>query len=95
MKTINQYTKEEAKAIIAADRELTKEYKELKSYYDDGNLDHSFATDSVSINFFNLIEDESKVVLQYCYEDEDYEAHELIADSLEQAIVAIRDIEAN
>jgi hypothetical protein len=42
----------------------------------------------------NLIEDPTKVVIQYCYETEDYEAHELIVDSLEQAIVTLRDIEA-
>jgi hypothetical protein len=92
---MKQYTKDEAIEIIAANKELTKEYEELKPYYDTGNLDHSSSTDSVSINFFNLIEDETKVVLQYCYEADDYDkVHELIVDSLEQAIVVIRDLEA-
>lgn len=89
MKTIKHYTKEEAKVIIATDKELATEYEELKSYYENGELDHGFEYG----NFFNLVEDPTKVVIQYCYEDED-EAHELIVDSLEQAIVTIRDIVA-
>lgn len=93
---MKQYTKDEAIKIISADKELTKEYEELKPYYDTGDLDHSYSTDSVSINFFNLIEDETKVVLQYCYEADDYNnVYELIVDSLEQAIVVIRDLENN
>jgi hypothetical protein len=87
------YTKDEALEIIAANPELDADYRELKPYYDRGRLDHSSETDSVSCNFFNLIEDPTKVVIQYCYEYEDYEAHELIADSLEQAIVIIRDLD--
>jgi hypothetical protein len=92
---MKMYTKDEAIEIIAADPELDADYRELKPYYDTGNLDHSSSTDSVSINFFNLIEDETKVVLQYCYEADDYNnVYELIVDSLEQAIVVIRDLEA-
>jgi hypothetical protein len=92
---MKMYTKDEAIEIIAADPELDADYRELKSYYDRGELDHSSSTDSVSINFFNLIEDETKVVLQYCYEADDYNnVYELIVDSLEQAIVVIRDLEA-
>ncbi len=90
---MKQYTKDEAIEIIAANPELDADYRELKSYYDNGDLDHSSSTDFVSCNFFNLIEDPTKVVIQYCYETEDYEAHELIVDSLEQAIVTIRDLD--
>lgn len=92
---MRKYTKDEAIEVIAADPELDADYRELKPYYDRGKLDHSSSTDSVSCNFFNLIEDPTKVVIQYCYETEDYEAHELIVDSLEQAVVIIRDLEAN
>jgi hypothetical protein len=92
---MKQYTKDEAIEIIAADPELDADYRELKSYYDRGELDHSSSTDSVSCNFFNLIEDPTKVVIQYCYETEDYEAYELIVDSLEQAVVTLRDLENN
>ena len=90
---MKMYTKDEALEIIAANPELDADYRELKPYYDRGDLDHSSSTDSVSCNFFNLIEDPTKVVIQYCYETEDYEAHELIVDSLEQAIVTIRDLD--
>ena len=90
---MKQYTKDEALEIIAANPELDVDYRELKPYYDRGRLDHSSETNSVSCNFFNLIEDPTKVVIQYCYEAEDYEAHELIVDSLEQAIVTIRDLD--
>jgi hypothetical protein len=92
---MKQYTKEEAIEIITAAPELDADYRELKPYYDRGELDHSSATDSVSCNFFNLIEDPTKVVIQYCYETEDYEAYELIVDSLEQAVVTLRDLENN
>jgi hypothetical protein len=92
---MRQYTKDEAIEIIAADPELDADYRELKPYYDRGELDHSSATDSVSCNFFNLIEDPTKVVIQYCYETEDYEARELIVESLEQAVVTLRDLENN
>jgi hypothetical protein len=92
---MKQYTKDEAIEIIAADPELDADYRELKPFYDNGELDHSSSTDSVSCNFFNLIEDPTKVVIQYCYETEDYEAHELIVDSLEQAVVTLRDLENN
>jgi hypothetical protein len=91
---MKQYTKDEAIEIIAADPELDADYRELKSYYDRGELDHSSSTDSVSCNFFNLIEDPTKVVIQYCYETEDYEAYELIVDSLEQAIITLSEIES-
>jgi hypothetical protein len=90
---MKMYTKDEALEIIAANPELDADYRELKPYYDNGDLDHSSETNSVSCNFFNLIEDPTKVVIQYCYEYEDYEAHELIVDSLEQAIVIIRDLD--
>jgi hypothetical protein len=91
---MKQYTKDEAIEIIAANPELDADYRELKSYYDRGELDHSSSTDSVSCNFFNLIEDPTKVVIQYCYETEDYEAYELIVDSLEQAIITLSEIES-
>lgn len=69
------------------------------SDYKLGDLNHGFECG----NFFNLIEDPEKVVIQYItYKDkreaeeqdyEDFVAHELIADSLEQAVVAIAEIE--
>jgi hypothetical protein len=85
---IKVHTLEEAKAIIVADEQLTAEYEELKSEYENGDLDYGFEYG----NFFSLIEDPSKVVIQYF--DANDVAVELIVDSIEQAIVAIRDIEA-
>lgn len=87
MKLIMQPTYEEAKAIIAADEDLKARVEELRADYESGQLDHGFECG----NFFNLVEDESKVVIQWFdLDDHDFE---LIAESLEQAVVVIRDIE--
>ena len=84
---ITRYSKADAEKLIASDASLTKDYEELLPYYEDGTLDHSF----IHGNFFNLIEDETKVVIQW-YDSSEI-ANEVIADSLEEAIVIIADIE--
>ena len=86
---LKKYSKEEAAAIINNDEDLTNTYKELVSDYEAGELDHSFECG----NFFNLIEDESKIVIQWCAENIDDEGREVIVDSLEAAVVTLRDIE--
>ena len=88
MKKITRYTVEEAAAIIAADETLQEELEELKRFYEDGELDHDFEYG----HFFNLIEDNSKIVIQW-FDDNDND-HEIIVDSLSVAVVVIRDIEA-
>ena len=82
------YSKEEAMKIINMDKDLLAKYEELLPYYESGDLDHSF----IYGNFFNLTEDESKIVIQWIKPDD--ESTELIVDSLEAAIVIIQDIEA-
>ncbi len=86
--TVKLYTKQEAEKIIQADEKLLAEYNELLPDYEEGMLDNSFKYG----NFFNLIEDESKVVIQWLKSET--ESAEIIVDSLETALVAIRDIEA-
>ena len=86
--TVTKYSKDEAMNIIQADEALLAEYEELLPEYEDGMLDHSHE----GINFFNLMEDESKVVIQWCISDD--ECTQVIVDSFEEAIVVIRDIEA-
>ena len=87
MKQIKQPTYNEAVAAINADKDLKARVEELRADYESGQLDHGFAWG----NFFNLAEDESKVVIQWL--DPDDQDFELIADSIEQAVVAIRGIE--
>ena len=87
--TVKTYTKEEARAIIEANDALLAEYESLLPDYEDGRIDHGFEYG----NFFNSTEDESKIVIQWVISDTD--STELIVDSLEAAIVAIRDIEAS
>lgn len=99
MNKIKRYTKEEALKIINADEELKKELEEYKSL-DPEDLDYGFAHG----NFFYLYDDDTdtltdKVVIQWLpesYDDLlniDFQAHEVIADSLEEAVVILRDIE--
>jgi hypothetical protein len=87
MKTIKHYSYEEAKAIVNADFELSIDCDAFIADYESGDLDCGFEYG----NFFNLIEDPSKVVIQWL--DSTDTARELIVDSLEQALVIIRDIE--
>lgn len=87
MKQIKQPTYNEAMDAINADKDLKTRVEELRADYESGQLDHGFAWG----NFFNLAEDESKVVIQWL--DPDDQNFELIADSIEQAVVAIRGIE--
>lgn len=87
--TVKTYTKDEARAIIEANDALLAEYESLLPDYEDGRIDHGFEYG----NFFNSTEDESKIVIQWVISDTD--STELIVDSLEAAIVAIRDIEAS
>lgn len=87
MKEIKVLSTKDAKLVIAASEQLSKEYEELKGLYETGELNHSFEQG----NFFSMIEDTKKVVIQYLTEED--EAVELVVGSLEQALVAIRDIE--
>lgn len=90
---MNRYTKEEASKIIAANPEMKDVFNEFYDYYITGELDCSTDfTKSCAINCFNLIEDRSKVVIQYC-KDEDDDASEVVADSLEEAIVIMFELD--
>lgn len=86
-KKVTRHSKENAAAIIKANTKLIREYEEDLQMYEDGTLDCSFKYG----NYFNLIEDETKVVIQWLNSEEF--ANEVIADSLEEAIVIIDEIE--
>lgn len=85
--TIDICSKEEAMKIINMDKDLLAKYEELLPYYEDGKLDYGFKYG----NFFNLIEDESQIVIQWLRPDDS--SAQLIVDSLEAAVVAVQDIE--
>ena len=90
---MNRYTKEEASKIITANPEMKEVFNEFYDYYITGDLDCSTDfTKNCAINCFNLIEDMSKVVIQYC-KDEDDDASEVIADSLEEAIAIMFELD--
>ena len=104
MKQIKRYTKEQALEIINKDKALKKDLKDLKPYNDKCEVNHSFECG----NFFNLCDMRTeevykdKIVIQWLdsgYTNEDDELdfekhmHEVIADSLEEAVVLLRDIE--
>ena len=104
MKRIKRYTQEEALRIIHKDDELEEIYKELQDDIENfDGLDHSFDYG----NFFSFYDreadvvDKNRVVIQWCSDDDcaaddanfDYLGHEVIAESLEEAIVIMRDIE--
>lgn len=102
---IKRYSQQEALEIINQNKELQKDLKKFNNFitrHEDG-LDHSFDYG----NFFSLYDpktdtvDKTKVVIQWCADDDmenedelfDFSSHEVIADSVEEAVVILRDIE--
>ena len=93
MKKIKYYTLDEAIAIINADEKLKAGFERLRSEYveEDSYMDYGLEY----VNFCTNIDDEENKVYIYSHiEDEDEEpAIEIVVDTLEQAIVIVRDIE--
>ena len=98
MDKLNHYTKEQALEIINNDEILKKELEELKPLSDECEIDDSFEYG----NFFNLCEDgqlyKDKIVIQWLDNNNNDVAftehlHEVVTDSLEEAVVLLRDIE--
>lgn len=88
IRTIKRYTNQEARAIVERDRALRKELDLLRPDYASAELDYGFEYG----NFFNCPElKRNQVVIQWC--DGNEGTHEYIADSLEIAVVVLRDIE--
>lgn len=88
IRTIRRYTNQEARDIVARDRALRKEFDLLRPDYADADLDYGFEYG----NFFNCPElRPNQVVIQWC--DGNDGTHEYIAESLEIAVVVLRDIE--
>lgn len=89
MKKIKRYSQAEAREIIKDDYALQQEYERLKPSYDTGTLDHSFEYG----NFFNSdLLTSDLVAIQWYAEDNDNTVYEIIVDSLESAVVTLRDI---
>jgi len=98
MNKLRRYSKEQALEIINNDEELKEELEELKPRNDECEIDDSFEFG----NFFNLYENgkvyEDRIVIQWLDNNKDDEAfdehlHEVVTDSLEEAVVLLRDIE--
>lgn len=98
MNKLRRYSKEQALEIINNDEELKEELEELKPHNDECEIDDSFEFG----NFFNLCEDgqlyKDKIVIQWLDNNNNDEAfsehlHEVVTDSLEEAVVLLRDIE--
>ena len=86
---IKQYTPEEAKAIIEADPDLKAEYERLLPAYEDSMIDEG----DTYCNFHNAFDlEDNQIVLQWMAEDDDFIVHQVVVDSLEQAIVMVADI---
>lgn len=98
MDKLNRYTKEQALEIINHDKFLKKRLEELKPLSDECEVDDSFEYG----NFFNLYENgkvyEDRIVIQWLDNNKDDEVfsehlHEVVTDSLEEAVVLLSDIE--
>ena len=99
---VKRYTKEEALEIINNDEELKAELEEYKPLVGTEDLDYGFEHG----NFFSFWDreadklDPEKICIQWLDSDSEDEdnleahSHEVIADSIEEAIVILRDIEA-
>ena len=89
LKTLTRYTKEEAKAIIAANEQMQREFDDLKDYYEDAALDHGFDYG----NFFHGYSlADNQVCIQWCGDAPDF--YEVVVESLEELVVALNEIDA-
>lgn len=86
---MKHYTKNEIEKILATNIDAAQFVTELRGAYESGDLDHSCG----DTNFFNLIEDPKKVVIQH-WNDELNRAEEFIADSFEEAACIVADLES-
>jgi hypothetical protein len=102
MKKLKRYTKEQALEIINNDEALKNDLEELKPYNETGDINHGFENG----NFFNLSDEKTntaykdKIVIEWLdsgYKDDEFNfeahCHEVVTDSLEEAIVLLKDIE--
>lgn len=106
MKKLRRYTKEQALEIINKDKALKKEYEELKPYNEKCEIDHGFEQGNF-FNLYDPKTDKvykDKIYISWldsALDDDEYESddaaldmhtHEVLADSLEEAVVLLRDI---
>lgn len=93
MKKIKYYTVEEAKAIIEADEKLRAGLERLRAEYEDEDSWLDYGLEYVS--FQTNIDDEEEKVYIFTHDDTDDTGSsiDIVVDTLEQAILIVRDIE--
>lgn len=94
MKKITYYTFEEANAIITDDEKLKADLEKLRPEYEDEDSYLDYGLEYV--NFATNIDDEENKISIFWYTEDDVNfEHEyfVVTDTLEQAIVIIRDVE--
>lgn len=106
MNKLRRYSKEQALEIINNDEELKEELEELKPRNDECEIDDSFEFGNF-FNLYDMRTDKvykDKIVIQWLdsgfddveddsAEEFDKHSHEVVTDSLEEAVVLLRDIE--
>lgn len=85
---MRHYTKDEIEKMLTTNIDAAQFITELREVYEAGDLDHSCG----DTNFFNLIEDPKKVVIQH-WNEELGQAEELIAASFEEAACIVVELE--
>lgn len=85
---MRHYTKDEIEKMLTTNIDAAQFITELREVYEAGDLDHSCG----DTNFFNLIEDPKKVVIQH-WNEELGKAEELIAASFEEAACIVAELE--
>lgn len=85
---MKHYTDSEIEKMLTTNIDAAQLVTELREAYESGDLDHNCG----DTNFFNLIEDPKKVVIQH-WNDELDRAEEFIADSFEEAACIIVEFE--
>lgn len=97
MKTLRKYSKKEARSIIRKDKELQFEFEDLKDCLkDDEDFDYSFSYGNI-FSDYDSDTDTTKIIIEWCGDEDDdnfdYEGHQIIADSIEEATIILHDIE--
>lgn len=85
---MRHYTKDEIEKMLTTNIDAAQFITELREVYEAGDLDHSCG----DTNFFNLIEDPKKVVIQH-WNDELDQAEEFIVDSFEETACIVAELE--
>lgn len=94
MKKIKYYTLEEAQAIIATDETLKVGLEKLRPEYEDENRYLDYGLEHA--NFATNIDDEDNTICIFWFKEDDValeNEYSILVDTLEQAIVIVRDIE--